>query len=69
MAELVADKLNLDKKLLNPINTEQMNWIAKRPKDSSLDVSLASEILNEKPFNIEQGLENFVRGIKPQFCK
>ncbi len=69
MAELVADKLNLDKKLLNPINTEQMNWIAKRPKDSSLDVSLASEVLNEKPFNIENGLENFVRGIKPQLGK
>jgi len=69
MAELVADKLNLDKKLLNPINIEQMNWIAKRPKDSSLDVSLASEVLNEKPFNIEQGLENFVRGIKSQLGK
>jgi len=69
MAELLADKLNLDKKLLNPINIEQMNWIAKRPKDSSLDVSLASEILNEKPFNIQQGLDNFVRGIEPQLEK
>jgi len=69
MAELVADKLNLDKKLLKPINIEQMNWIAKRPKDSSLDVSLASEILNEKPLNIEEGLKNFVRGIKPQLGK
>jgi len=69
MAELVADKLNLDKMLLNPITTEQMNWIAKRPKDSSLDVSLASSILNEKPLNVEKGLDNFVKTIRPLLSK
>ena len=56
-AEIIADKLNLDKSLLIPINIDEMKWTAQRPRDSSLDVSLASEILNEKPQKIEQSLE------------
>jgi len=64
MAELVADKLSLDKKLLKPVNLDDMKWTAKRPKDSSLDVSKAFSILKEKPFIIEQGLDSFVKEIK-----
>jgi len=60
LAELVADKLSLEKKLLIPTKTDEMNWKAKRPKDSSLDVSLATEILNEKPQEIQQSLELFL---------
>ena len=37
-----------------------MNWKAQRPKDSSLDVSLANEILNEKPQGIEQSLRSLL---------
>jgi dTDP-4-dehydrorhamnose reductase len=55
-AELVSDKLNLDKKLLLPTKTDEMSWKAQRPKDSSLDVSWASEFLNEKPQTIHQSL-------------
>ena len=69
VAELVADKLNFDKKLLKPVNLDDMNWPAKRPKDSSLDVAKAFSILNEKPFIIDQGLDNFVREMKPNFSK
>lgn len=57
LAELVAVKLNLEKKLLIPTKTDDMNWKAQRPIDSSLDVSLATEILEEKPQSIEQSLE------------
>jgi len=60
LAELVADKLGLDKKLLIPTKTDDMNWKAQRPKDSSLDVSLATDILNEKPQKIQQSLELFL---------
>ena len=60
LAELIAEKLNLDKKLLIPTKMNTMNWNAQRPKDSSLDVSLANEILNEKPQKIEQSLELFI---------
>jgi len=64
MAELVAGKLSLDKKLLKPVNLDDMKWTAKRPRDSSLDVSKAFSILKEKPFIIEQGLDSFVREMK-----
>ena len=64
IAELIAQKLNLDKKFLIPVNINEMNWDAKRPKDSSLDVSQAISILNEKPIIIEQGLDNLVRELK-----
>jgi dTDP-4-dehydrorhamnose reductase len=60
LAELIAEKLNLDKKLLIPTKMNTMNWKAQRPKDSSLDVSLANKILNEKPQRIEQSLRSFI---------
>ena len=60
LAELVADKLHLDKIFLIPTKTDNMNWNAQRPKDSSLDVSFATETLNEQPQKIEQSLELFI---------
>ena len=60
LAELVADKLHLDKKFLIPTKIDTMNWKAQRPKDSSLDVSFATETLNEQPQKIEQSIELFV---------
>ena len=59
LAELIAEKLGLEKKLLIPSSTDQMDWTAQRPKDSSLDVSRAFEILSEKPQKIEESLELF----------
>jgi len=59
LAELVAEKLNLDKNLLKPTKINEMDWKAQRPKDSSLDVTFATEILNEKPQKIEQSLKLF----------
>ncbi|MDH3765150.1 MAG: dTDP-4-dehydrorhamnose reductase [Nitrosopumilus sp.] len=60
LAEMVADKLNLDKTLLKPVKITEMNWKAQRPQDSSLDVSLATEILEEKPQKIGQSLDLFL---------
>jgi len=57
LAEMVAEKLDLDKKFLQPASISEMNWKAQRPQDSSLDVSLASEILNEKPQTIQYSLD------------
>jgi dTDP-4-dehydrorhamnose reductase len=59
-AQKIAEKLRLDKNLLKPITIEHMSWKAKRPQDSSLDVSYANEILNEKPLPINQSLDLFV---------
>ena len=60
LAELVADKLHLDKNFLIPTKIDTMSWKAQRPKDSSLDVSFAAEILNEQPQKIEQSIELFI---------
>ena len=59
-ANIIAEKLNLDNTLLIPTKLEDMNWHASRPKDSSLDVSFATEILNEKPQTIHQSLDSFL---------
>ena len=67
LAELVADKLSLDKKFLIPTKIGEMNWKAQRPTDSSLDVSLATEILNEKPQEIEHSLDLFINEIKSNY--
>ena len=64
MAMMVAEKLGLDKNLLKSTKLEEMNWTAKRPRDSSLDVSKAASLLKEKPMTIQQGLDLFVEQIK-----
>ena len=64
MASMVSDKLNLDATLLKQISINKMKWVAQRPKDSSLDVSRASSILNEKPQKIDQSLNLFIDEMK-----
>ena len=64
MASIVSDKLNLDGTLLKQISMNKMKWVAQRPKDSSLDVSRASSILNEKPQKIDQSLNLFIDEMK-----
>ncbi len=56
-AKLIAKSFELDDALINPINSSGINWIAKRPRDSSLDVSKARRILSHKPYKIEEALK------------
>ena len=51
----IAAIFDLNKELIKPIASDQLNWIAKRPMDSSLDTSKISRI--QKPLNIEEGLK------------
>jgi len=64
MASMISDKLNLDGTLLKQISMNKMKWVAQRPKDSSLDISRASSILNEKPQKIDQSLNLFIDEMK-----
>lgn len=50
----IAEIFNLNKDLIKPITSDQLNWIAKRPQDSSLDTSKISRI--RRPLNIEECL-------------
>jgi dTDP-4-dehydrorhamnose reductase len=53
----IADKFELDKDLILPSRMEAIKWLAKRPKDSSLDTSKASRYLNEKTYSLDMALE------------
>jgi dTDP-4-dehydrorhamnose reductase len=64
VASLIAEKLHLDKDLIKPVTMKEMNWTAKRPMDSSLDVSKATQILNEKPMKLEPALDLFLNELK-----
>jgi dTDP-4-dehydrorhamnose reductase len=50
----IAKAFGLDESLINPISSDQLSWKAKRPRDSSLDVSTISRFA--KPLNVEEGL-------------
>jgi len=64
MASLVSDKLGLDGKLLREISINDIKWEARRPKDSSLNVSKAISILNQKPQKIDHDVNLFIDEIK-----
>ncbi|SMH72288.1 dTDP-4-dehydrorhamnose reductase [Candidatus Nitrosotalea okcheonensis] len=64
LALLVSEKLHLDKNLLKQTCINDIKWIAKRPRDSSLDVSKSAKILKEKPLSIEAGLDYFIDEIR-----
>jgi len=51
----MARIFGFNEKLIIPATSKEMNWIAKRPKDSSLDISKISEI--KKPYKVEKSLQ------------
>lgn len=63
VAVKLAELLNLDKTLIEPVSLSKLKLDAKRPKDSSLDVSKALQILREKPMTLEVGLNEFIRNL------
>ena len=60
MARMISDKLNLDEKLLRDVSINELKWEAQRPKDSSLNISKADSVLNEKPQEINESLTPFI---------
>ncbi len=56
-AKEIARTFELDENLIKPAKMSDMNWIAKRPRDSSLDVSKAMKTLKEKPYDLKKALK------------
>jgi len=52
----LAETFNLDANLIEPVLTSNFNWPAQRPKDSSLDVSKAQQLLHAKPMELTSAL-------------
>ena len=52
----IAKKFNLEKSLIKPVRSKEMNWVAKRPINSSLNVEKAEKILQVKPLKICEAL-------------
>ena len=60
VARMISNKLNFDEKLLRDVSINELKWEAQRPKDSSLNISKAHSILDEKPQKINQSLDLFI---------
>jgi dTDP-4-dehydrorhamnose reductase len=56
-AKQIAKSFNLSSELIKPVKMSQFTaWIAKRPKDSSLNTGKIQKQLKTKPLNITEGL-------------
>ncbi|WP_338598658.1 dTDP-4-dehydrorhamnose reductase [Sulfolobus tengchongensis] len=53
----LAKVFGLSESLIKPVTSDLMRWLAKRPKNSSLNVSMASAILSQKPMTVEKALK------------
>jgi dTDP-4-dehydrorhamnose reductase len=56
-AKEIAEAFNLDESLIDPVKSSDFTWPAKRPMDSSLDTSKASQQLKAKPLSLDAALE------------
>lgn len=52
----LAEKLNLDTSLIKKARTEEMQWKAPRPRDSSLNTLKAQNTLETKPMSLDESL-------------
>ena len=55
----LAGTLGLDKRLITAIDAGDMKWKARRPKDSSLSVAKALQVLGHKPLPIDEAYREF----------
>ena len=52
----IAETFQLDRALIFPSTSNEMKWLAKRPKNTSLNVEKASKKLDNKPLKIREAL-------------
>ena len=53
----LAGVFDLDHRLIHPSRMSDLNWLAKRPMDSSLDTSKASRMLKSGPLSLDDSLQ------------
>jgi len=60
-ARRIATQFDLDESLLLPVKMKDLDWIARRPRDSSLNVGKAKKELGMELFGVGRGLEQMAR--------
>lgn len=60
-ARNLAETFKLETDLITPVESTKIPWIAKRPRDSSLNVDKALETLENKPLQITSALNGLKR--------
>lgn len=55
----LAERFHLDSSLIEQVNSAEIDWKAKRPEDSSLNVQKAADILKRKPVTLDEALDRF----------
>ena len=60
-AVLLAKQFGFNESLLTPVQAGATQWKARRPFDSSLNVSKAQEMLTNKPATLEEELSEFAK--------
>jgi dTDP-4-dehydrorhamnose reductase len=55
----IADTFGLDRGLIHPVSSDSINWKAKRPRDSSLNIQKAQSTLKIEPMKLEEALDHF----------
>ena len=65
----LAEVFNLNMDLVKPARMNEMPWRAKRPRNSSLNVSKALALLNQKPLKLNQALDIMSKEVTPKTIK
>nr|MDO8100823.1 dTDP-4-dehydrorhamnose reductase [Candidatus Njordarchaeota archaeon] len=60
-ANKICEVFSMDKKLIRPVKSDEMDLKARRPRDSSLNVKKAQMILSDKPISIDDALKTLKR--------
>lgn len=60
-AVMLAKQFGFNENLLNPVQAETTGWKARRPHDSSLNVSKAQKLLTNTPTPLSEALGEFAR--------
>jgi dTDP-4-dehydrorhamnose reductase len=60
-ARRIAKRFDLDESLLIPVQMRDLNWVARRPRDSSLNVGKAEKELSIELLGVNRGLEEMAR--------
>ncbi len=55
----IAKTFDLDSILVEPVTSSEIEWVAKRPANSSLNVHKAIGVLDRKPLKLIQALDKF----------